>query len=432
MFMLKAIPYRYRILAILCSLTTLTYLDRICISIVGVRVKGDLHLNNEQFGWVLASFALAYALFEIPSGALGDRIGPRAVFIRIVLVWSLFTAVTGLVTGLISLLIVRFLFGVGESGTYPNALVAVSRWFPANETGRALIGIGLGQQIGSAIAPLIITPLAISYGWRMPFFVNAAIGVVWVAVCVLWFKNFPSEMKNISPAEVEKIESGCRHKKQHGLIPFRLIFQSRTLWSLMFMYFCLQWANYFFVAWMPVYLQEERHMSETDAKPVIFSLFIAGIIGLLAGGFATDWLVKKKGLRFGRRSIAMTGIGMCGLLILTTAMVSRNDIAVASLVTANGFYGFCVMSCFGVCSDIARNNAGTVTGAMNFFGQTGAFFLALVFGKIAQVTNNLNYPLFVVAGVLLVSFLLWLSIDPLQQLKMPVQETAPDLENARA
>ena len=204
MFMLKAIPYRYRILAILCSLTTLTYLDRICISIVGVRVKADLHLNNEQFGWVLASFALAYALFEIPSGALGDRIGPRAVFIRIVLVWSLFTAVTGLVTGLISLLIVRFLFGVGESGTYPNALVAVSRWFPANETGRALIGIGLGQQIGSAIAPLIITPLAISYGWRMPFFVNAAIGVVWVAVCVLWFKNFPSEMKNISPAEVEK------------------------------------------------------------------------------------------------------------------------------------------------------------------------------------------------------------------------------------
>ena len=432
MFMLKAIPYRYRILAILCSLTTLTYLDRICISIVGVRVKADLHLNNEQFGWVLASFALAYALFEIPSGALGDRIGPRAVFIRIVLVWSLFTAVTGLVTGLISLLIVRFLFGVGESGTYPNALVAVSRWFPANETGRALIGIGLGQQIGSAIAPLIITPLAISYGWRMPFFVNAAIGAVWVAVCVLWFKNFPSEMKNISPAEVQKIESGCRHKKQHGLIPFRLIFQSRTLWSLMFMYFCLQWANYFFVAWMPVYLQEERHMSETDAKPVIFSLFIAGIIGLLAGGFATDWLVKKKGLRFGRRSIAMTGIGMCGLLILTTAIVSRNDIAVASLVTANGFYGFCVMSCFGVCSDIARNNAGTVTGAMNFFGQTGAFFLALVFGKIAQVTNNLNYPLFVVAGVLLVSFLLWLSIDPLQQLKMPVTETAPELENARA
>src|SRR5215212_4491571 len=212
--MLQKLPYRYRVLVFLCSLTTLTYLDRICISIVGVRIKSDLHLTNEQFGWVLGAFALAYALFEIPSGALGDRIGPRAVFIRIVLLWSLFTALTGLVTGLLSLLIIRFLFGVGESGTYPNCLIVISRWFPTNETGRALTWVGIGSQIGSAIAPLIIVPIATLYGWRMPFFVNAAIGVVWVLICFLWFKNFPSEMKNISAKEVLKIESNCRHNKQ--------------------------------------------------------------------------------------------------------------------------------------------------------------------------------------------------------------------------
>ena len=127
--MIKAVPYRYRVLVLLCSLTTLTYLDRICISIVGVRVKTEFALSNEQFGWVLASFALAYALFEIPSGLWGDYIGPRKVFIRIVLWWSLFTALTGFATGLVSLIIVRFLFGMGESGTYPNCLITVSRWF---------------------------------------------------------------------------------------------------------------------------------------------------------------------------------------------------------------------------------------------------------------------------------------------------------------
>ena len=243
--MLKIFPYRYRVLAFLCSLATLTYLDRICISIVGVRIKDEFNLNNEQFGWVLASFALAYALFEIPSGALGDRIGPRAVFIRIVLLWSLFTALTGFTTGLISLIIVRFLFGIGESGTYPNSLIVVSRWFPANETGRALTWVGLGQQIGSAIAPVIIIPLAVSYGWRTPFFVNAAIGLLWVFICAVWFKNFPSEMKNISEAEKQKIESMCRHDKQQHLIPLKYIFRNRTVWALMFMYFCLQWANYF-------------------------------------------------------------------------------------------------------------------------------------------------------------------------------------------
>jgi sugar phosphate permease len=420
--MLRAIPYRYRVLVLLCSLTTLTYLDRICISIVGVRIKNEFHLDNEQFGWVLASFALAYALFEIPSGMLGDRIGPRAVFIRIVLFWSLFTALTGFATGLISLLIVRFLFGVGESGTYPNALIVVSRWFPAKETGRALIGVGIGQQIGSAIAPLIIIPLAVAYGWRMPFFVNAAIGVVWVVICYVWFKDFPSQVKNISASEKQKIESGCRHSKQQHSVPLKFIFRNRTLWTLMLMYFCFQWANYFFIAWMPVYLQEERHFSEAQAKPIISYLFIAAIAGLLLGGFLADWLVKKKGLRFGRRLIGMTGMGMCGLLILVAAVTSQNNVAAFALVAANGFYGLSVMSCFGVCSDIGRNNSGTVTGAMNFAGQMGSFFLAIVFGKIADITHNFNYPLFVVTIVLLIGCLLWLSIDPLQQLTIPLKE----------
>src|SRR5919112_1054038 len=143
--MLPKIPQRYRVLVLLCSLTTLTYLDRICISIVGVRVKTEFSLNNEQFGWVLAAFSLAYALFEIPSGILGDRIGPRLVLIRIVLWWSLFTALTGLATGLVTLILVRFLFGMGESGAFPTSTAVVSRWFPAGETARALSALFLGQ-----------------------------------------------------------------------------------------------------------------------------------------------------------------------------------------------------------------------------------------------------------------------------------------------
>ena len=416
--MLKAIPYRYRVLALLCSLTTLTYLDRICISIVGVRIKTEFNLDNEQFGWVLAAFALAYALFEIPSGILGDRIGPRAVFIRIVLWWSLFTAVTGLVNGLIGLLIVRFLFGMGEAGTYPNCLVVVSRWFPANETGRALTWVGIGSQIGAAVAPLIIIPLAVAYGWRVPFFMNAAIGIVWVLICYRWFKNFPSEMKYISEKEKQKIETGCRHTKEQRFISWKFILKNRTVLALMLMYFTFQWANYFFVAWMPVYLQEGRHVSEDTSKNIIFILFIAGIAGLMAGGFVSDWLVKKRGLRFGRKLTGMTGIGMCALMILLAALVQQNNLAAACLVGANFSYSFGVMSSYGVCADIGRNNTGTVTGAMNFAGQTGAFFLAIIFGKIAEVTHSFQYPLLLVAAVLAFGFLLWFVIDPLRQLEM--------------
>jgi MFS family permease len=205
--MLDKFPYRYRVLALLCSLTTLTYLDRICISIVGVRIKTEFSLSNEEFGWVLASFSLAYALFEIPSGVLGDRIGPKALFIRIVLLWSFFTALTGLATGLVSLILIRFLFGVGESGTYPNCMIVISRWFPVQEIGRSLTWVGIGSQIGSAIAPLIIIPIAVSYGWRTSFYVNAAIGVIWVLICYVWFQNFPSQMAKITPQEVNILKA---------------------------------------------------------------------------------------------------------------------------------------------------------------------------------------------------------------------------------
>lgn len=412
---MKAFPYRYRVLILLCSLTTLTYLDRICISIVGVRIKTEFALSNEQFGWVLASFALAYALFEIPSGLLGDHIGPKKVFIRIVLWWSFFTAITGFAGGLLSLMFIRFLFGMGEAGTYPNALIAVSRWFPANETGRSLTWVGIGSQIGSAVAPLIIIPLAVAYGWRMPFYVNAVIGVLWVICCYLWFKDFPAQMRGISFEEKQYIETNRRHNTAHTRVSLKIIFKNRTLWAVMCMYFCFQWSNYFFVAWMPVYLQEGRHFTEQETSPIIFSLFIAGIIGLLAGGFFGDWIVRKKGLKFGRRFVGVTGMGMCGCMILLAALFTQNIISAGCLIAANFFYSFAVMTSYAVCADIGRNNTGTVTGAMNFFGQMGAFFLALMFGKIADLTSNLNYPLFIVAFVTLIGCTLWLTIDPTKQ-----------------
>jgi sugar phosphate permease len=292
--MTGTIPYKYRVLVFLCALTTLTYLDRICISKVGVRVKADFGLNNEQFGWVLASFSLAYALFEIPSGILGDRIGPRAVFIRIVLWWSLFTALTGAATGLLSLMVLRFLFGMGESGTYPNIMIVMSRWFPVQEMGRSLTWVGIGSQIGSAIAPLLIVPLAVSYGWRMPFYVNAAIGVVWVAICYVWFRDTPGQMKKMPPAERSYTEKASRYSPAQHSISWKIILKNRNLWALMLMYFCCQWANYFFVAWMPVYLQEGRGFSEDAMKQTVFILFVVGIIGFLAGGVAGDVFMRKK------------------------------------------------------------------------------------------------------------------------------------------
>ena len=370
---------------------------------------------------MLAAFALAYAVFEIPSGMVGDRIGPRKVFIRIVIWWSLFTAVTGLVNGLISLIIVRFLFGVGESGTYPNSILVVSRWFPVNETGKALSWVGIGSQLGAAAAPLIIVPIAAAFGWRTPFFVIAAIGIVWVAFCYSWFRDFPSQMKSMPIPEKKMIALSCRHKDQQELVPWKLIFRNNTLWPLMLMYFCCQWANYFFIAWMPVYLQEGRGFSENSMKEITSILFLVGVSGFLAGGAAGDWFLKHKGLKKGRRLTGMLGLGACGFLLWMAAFISNNILAASCLIAANFSFSFSVMVSYAVCADIGRNNSGTVTGAMNFFGQMGAFSLALIFGKIVQVTHHFDYPLYVLAIVLFSGCLLWLAIDP--EKTLPLTET---------
>lgn len=410
--MLKKFPYRYRILVLLFFLILITYLDRICISLVGVRIKSEFDLTNEQFGWVLASFSLAYALFEIPSGILGDRIGQRSVLLRIVIWWSLFTALTGVATGLLMLISVRFLFGMGEAGAFPTSSGVVSRWFPLNETARSLSALFVGQNAGAAIAPLILIPIAAAFGWRTTFFVNGFIGLLWVIVCFLWFRNNPSEMKGITIEEKDFIEKNRRLIAHEQIFSWKKAFKNRSLRALVASFFCSQWGLYFFIAWMPVYLQEGRHFSENEMKMITFSVFIFGIVGSLAAGFISDYLVKQKGLGLGRKFLGVLALGLLSMSFLVAAMTPNNTIVILCLYTGLLFYPFNVIVSFSTCVDIGGNRVGTVVGIMNFFGQIGSFFLAVVFGKIVDITHSFDTPMFVLSSVLMTGSILWLFVDP--------------------
>jgi MFS family permease len=174
--------HRHRVLGMLILLFAITYLDRVSISVAGPRMQQDLNIDPVGWGWVTGVFALSYCLFEIPTGALGDRIGARRVLTRIVLWWSAFTSLTGTMSNYYLLLFTRFCFGAGEAGAFPNSAVVVSRWFP--RTQRASIsGITLmASQIGGAVAPLLVVPIQMRYGWRASFYVFGVLGVIWATV----------------------------------------------------------------------------------------------------------------------------------------------------------------------------------------------------------------------------------------------------------
>ena len=194
---------RHQVLALLFLLSIITYIDRVCIAIAGPRMQEDLGIRPDQWGWVVGVFAIAYAAFEIPSGAMGDRIGPRKVLTRIVLWWSAFTSLTGFAWSYLVLLPIRFLFGAGEAGAYPNSSCSIARWFPTVERARAHGLVWMASRIGGALSPFLVIPIQMAYGWRVSFFVFGFLGVLWAIVWYRWYRDHPTEKPGVTREELE-------------------------------------------------------------------------------------------------------------------------------------------------------------------------------------------------------------------------------------
>src|SRR3954452_24940896 len=224
-----SVPYRYRVLALLFFLVMIMFLDRLCIAVSGPRIQQELNIPPSQWGWVIGVFTVSYALFEIPSGALADRIGPRRVLTRIVLWWSAFTTLTGFVSNYVILLFVRFAFGAGEAGAYPNSSSSISRWFPVAERGRAHGTVWMASRIGGALTPLLVYPILLAFGWRTCFFLFGFVGVIWAAVWYWWYRDLPVEKAGVTAEELAEI--GEPPRRAHEGLPWGIALRSWNLWK---------------------------------------------------------------------------------------------------------------------------------------------------------------------------------------------------------
>ena len=411
------IKTRYKVLTGLVLLSVITYLDRVCMNVVSKYVKTDLGINNQQLGYVLGAFSLAYALFEMPTGILGDRIGARRVLTRVVLWWSGFTALTALAFNLIYLVVVRFLFGMGEAGAYPNASIVIAKWFPSVEVGRAQSAIWAAGRIGGALTPLFVIPLVHAVGWRWSFVVLGFVGCLWAATWHWWFRDEPSEISGISEAEIVEIEANRAVNAHTHAINWQQIIRNPNVWALMLMCHLFFYAAYFFTNWSNTYFQEGRHMTEEQAKNFVSLSYFLGAIGCIIGGFASDYFSKKFGLKIGRRIVGVAGLGASSLTFLAVGLTEDNTTAGYLLAVCVLLKDLTLPVAFAVCVDIGKKNAGTVAGAMNFAGQLGGFFITVIFGTIVEKTGNFNLPLFLIAGCLAVAALLWFKIDATKSLE---------------
>jgi MFS transporter, ACS family, glucarate transporter len=403
---------RYQLLLVFVIFAIITYLDRNSISVIGTKITDELALSDKQWGLVLGAFSLAYGAFEIPTGILVDKYGPRVTLFRIVIWWSIFTILTGFVQGFYMLLMVRFLFGAGEAGAFPTASVAIARWFPAIQRGSIQSVVWMGSRLGGALAPFLSVMIANAYGWRSVFYIFGCLGAIWATYWWFWFKDEPRDMKGITAEEVKEIEEGRSLKTvSHSLLPWKTFLKSANLWALMGMYHCLLYGAYFYMSWMPKYLEKGRGIDKSDLSWMVSLPFILGMAGCLAGGFASDYLSKKKGLKFGRRYVGMFGLVMAGICMITGSLIVDTSWAIIFLALGLAFKDFTLPVAWAVATDIGGKNAGTVAGTMGLAGQLGSAIMASAFGYILSSTGSYEIPVRIIGCLVIVGGLLWFRID---------------------
>jgi ACS family glucarate transporter-like MFS transporter len=417
----RASRVRFRVLRMAFLLAIVTYLDRVCISIAAPFIMQDLGLTFVQMSTVFGAFTLAYSLFEVPSGWLGDVIGPRRVLTRIVLWWSAFTMLTGAAQGLRSLVAIRFLFGAGEAGAFPNAVRSFSQWFPARERGMANGVLFFGSRLGGAITAPIALVLIQRWGWRASFVVFGAVGLVWATAWYRSYRDRPAEHPDVDPAELAWIQQDAQLSTSNSQVPtartpeptpWRQLLTSPNLYAICAMYFTFGYGLYFYFTWLPTYLVQELGFSLVTGGFFAALPFLLAGAANLAGGWCTDTLARTRGLRVARVTLGFTAFSTCAVLILASILVPTPVAKALLLALALASADFALSACWAVCLDVAPHHAGVVTGFMNTFGNLGGLVGPIVVALMVDRLGSWTLPLYVTAGVYFAGALAWLVIDP--------------------
>lgn len=412
---------RFRVLAMACLLAVITYIHRVGFATASAELKGPLGLTDRNLGWLMAAFMVAYGLFEMPWGVLGDRLGVRNILGVIILGGSALTAALPLVVllphpsvlVLVVLLLLRFLFGAFQAGTFPAISRMVADWIPADERGGAQGVLWMSSRIGGAAAPVILSWLFLRLGdWKSPLLMAALLGLGWCAVFWPWFRNRPEEMAGVNKEELAIIAGGRirKHAVGHGPVPWGSMLGSRSALALCAMYGFLGYSGNFFLTLLPTYLRTHRHIDAQTSGLLTSLPFACGITSCLVGGALSDFMIRHWGPRWGRRTIGAVGMAMAaGCIVLVP---QAGSVPVLGLLLCLTFVGndLAMGPAWAAAADIGGAHTGALSGAMNMMASLTAALGAIFTGHLLEDGHTV-IPFVVFAGSYALGALSWLRVD---------------------
>jgi MFS family permease len=408
------------VLALLCLMYLITYIDRVNISTAALAFNTELHISKIEYGWIFSAFGYTYALFQIIGGFLGDRFGPRMTLTLCGLVWALSTVGTGLAGGFWSLVIARLMLGFGEGATFPTATSAMSIWTRVGWRGFAQGITHSFSRAGFALAPALVVYLMSVWTWRGSFIALGLASLVWVALWGWYFRDNPRDHSGVSEAELAVLPSYAL-QRQRPPVPWRRLVPRMMPTTIV--YFCYGWTLWLYLSWMPQFFQGHG-LNITKSALFTTAVSLAGVIGDTMGGVISDGVFHLTGnLATARRNVVIGSF--LSSVVFLTPLFFVTDVVILTLCLAAAF--FCLELTIGpiwsVPMDIAPKHAGTASGIMNTGSAVAAIISPTVFGYIVSWSGSWELPFAGSIGLLLIGAVLtfWMRPD------LSIEERGPEL-----
>ena len=424
--------YRWVILAVLCMVAFVLYVDRINISVSAPHIAAEFNLSSQSLGNVLSAFLFGYAFGLVPGGWLADRFGAHRVLTVAGIFWAVLTALIGFTPSAIArtqyagtaLFVMRFLLGVAEACAYPTFARALANWMRRSERAMASGLIHMGSNLGGIFTPVFIAFVISHLGWRHSFLLSA---VITFAAVFCWWQtgtDEPSQNPRVSPSELRLIESEREELQleKTDLIWFKRLARSREAYMLCVSCFFMGISGFVFLTWFYTYLVQVRGISDLYSAALTSLIYLTGAVGALFGGILCDASVKSWGSPWGRRIVPIVSMTASGLLCIVAPLIRNNTGSAVLFAVAAGLQVVPAPAFWATIIDITRRGPAIVGGFMNGLGNLGAALGTILF---PWLVSRLDWQLALqVAGSAgIISGLLWLLIDSARQI-----DSAPPAE----